>query len=387
MVFVKKGALATLQLKGSILKSSLVLLVGLTLVRGLIYLSIFPPFLAPDEPAHFEVIRLIGQEKKWPTLEVYRTTPMHPQMDLVFRQYRIWTLVGLYSPQENLHLINNLFIQYYPPQVAGSEIQAGSYLMLYHVGVAPIAAMLASFDLVFQLYLLRFVSVLLAATTVVVAWFTIRFVFPKQKIFALAVTSFIVFWPMHSHVTASINSDTLAELISSLFFLVLVLTYHKGITIFRGLLLISLLGLATFTKPTVFFLYPTLTAVLIIYIGRKLQWANIVIGTLITILVAITWIGSLFLFTNSNGGRSLLSLFSSPLRYPDWSNYVSSDTLSFYIKSLNFALVSFGGLFGWSNIHIPAAVGAYTGRCSFICYTGRFSLYLSKPMARWPKRR
>lgn len=353
MIFVKKRHLATLQLKSSILKSSLILLVGLTLVRGLIYLSIFPPFLAPDEPAHFEAIRLIGQEKKWPTQEIYLTTPMHPQMDLIFRQYRIWTLVGLYSPKENLNVTNNLFIHYYPPQVAGSEIQADSYLMLYHVSLAPIAAVLASFDLASQLYFLRFVSVLFAATTVVVAWFTIRFVFPEQKIFALAVTSFMVFWPMHSHVTASINSDTLAELLASLFFLVLVLTYHKGITIFRGILLISLLGLATLTKPTVFFLYPTLIAVLIIYMGRRLQWANIVMGLLITILVAITGIGSLFFFENSNGGRSLLSLFSSPLRYPNWSNYVTSDALSFYIKALNFAVVSFGGLFGWSNIHIP----------------------------------
>jgi len=353
MLFVKKWALATRQLRSPILESSLILLVGLTLVRGLIYLSIFPPFLAPDEPAHFEAIRLIGQEKKWPTHEVYLTTPMHPQMDLIFRQYRIWTLVGLYSPRENLNFTSNLFIYYYPPQVAGIAIQGDSYLMLYHATVAPIAAMLASFDLVSQIYFLRFVSVLFATTTVVVAWSTIRFVFPEQKIFALAVTSFIVFWPMHSHITASINSDALAELIASLFFLVLVLTYRKGITIFRGIVLISLLGLATFTKPTVFFLYPTLVAVLIIYIGRRLRWANIVMGTLIAILVAMTWIGSLFLFENSNGGRSLLSLFSSPLRYPNWSTYVSLDALNFYIKSLNFAVVSFGGLFGWSNIHIP----------------------------------
>ncbi len=39
----------------------LLLLIGLTVVRGLFYLSIFPPFLAPDESAHFEAICLLGQ--------------------------------------------------------------------------------------------------------------------------------------------------------------------------------------------------------------------------------------------------------------------------------------------------------------------------------------
>ncbi|MFC1975737.1 glycosyltransferase family 39 protein [Chloroflexota bacterium] len=335
------------------MQSPLALLVSLALIRGLIYLSIFPPFLAPDETAHFEAIRLIGQEKKWPTREVYGTTQMHPEMDTTFEKFRIWNLVGLYSPVKNLGATDNLFISYYPTQISAGAVIADSYLILYHLSVAPISAMMASFDLVTQVYVLRFISILFAALTVIVAWLTVRSIFPKEKIITLSVCSFIVFWPMHSHVTASINTDTLAELIATLFFLILVQTWRKGVSFFRGTMLVSLLGIGILTKPTVFFLVPTLVAVLIIFIGRKLKWNNWIVGVLISLLIVFTWIGTVFLYQNSTGGRKLISLFSEGLRFPNWTDYITSTALIFYIKSLNFAVLSFGGLFGWSNIHIP----------------------------------
>lgn len=351
MFFVKKW-IVTPPIK-SLLSSPLTLLVCLTLIRGLIYLSIFPPFLAPDEAAHFEAIRFIGQGKKWPTSEVYLTTPMHSEMPTTFEQFRIWRLVGLYSPVNDLNVTDNLFIHYYPPQIAGSEVVADSYLMLYHISLAPLSAAVASFDLVTQVYVLRFTSVLFAALTVVVAWFTMRSVFPTEKIFAMAVGSFIVFWPMHSHVTASINAEAFAELIASLFFLVLAQTYRKGISWFRGAVMMTLLGLAFLTKPTLFFLLPTLAAALLLYLGDKLKWNKLMMSILIGGLVASTWLGSLFLYKNAGHGHKLFSLFSIPLRFPLSPDQITFEAWTFYLKSLNLALVSFGGLFGWSNIHIP----------------------------------
>jgi hypothetical protein len=335
------------------LPAPLILLIGLTLIRGLIYLSIFPPFLAPDESAHFEASRLIGQENKWPTVEVYQATPMHPEMDRVFDRFRIWILIGGYSPVKNLGITDNLFIHYYPTQIAGSEVVADSYLMFYHLSVAPISRITTSFDLATQVYFLRFVSVLLAALTVAVAWFTVRIIFPQSQIFALGVCTFIVFWPMHSHVTASINSDTLAELIGAFFFLVVVRIWWKGFSVPRGVMLVCLLGIGMLTKPTAFFLFPTLVAVLIIYIGRRFNWTRMTVGILISILVVFTWVGSVFFYENSGGGRKIFVLFSEGIRFPHWSDYVTSESFFFYVRSLNFAVVSFAGLFGWSNIHIP----------------------------------
>jgi len=341
----------TLPANSSMIRVPLILLIGLTVLRGILYLFIFPPFLAPDEPAHFEAVRLLGQEKKWPTHQVYRATPMHPQMISVFEEFKIWTLAGLYAPVTLG--ANKPFIQYYPPQVAGSEVAADSYLMLYHVSIAPLSAMVSSVDLVTQVYILRLVSVLSATVTVILTWFTIRAIFPQDDVFALGACSFIVFWPMHTHVTAAINVDTMAELVGALFFFLLVNSYRRDISVFRSTMLLTVLVIAIFTKPTLFFLAPTLMAVIIIYAGHRLGWSKVVIAVLIGLLAVLTWFGALIVYENSRGGRDLLAIFSTPLSLPKWSYYISGNAFSYYVESLNFALVSFGGLFGWSSVHIP----------------------------------
>lgn len=340
-------------LRNSNLSSPLMWLVWLTLIRGLFYLSIFPPFLGPDEPAHFEAIRLIGQEHQWPTRQRYQETPMHPEMVPVFEQYEIWALAGYTSPRSPGQ--NGLFIQYYPPRVAGSEVAADSYLMLYHLLLAPLSALVSSFDLVAQVYILRLVSVLFAALTVILAWVTIRAIFPNDLLLPLGACTFIVFWPMHTHVTALINVDALAELIGALFFFVLIRIYFKGLNFLRGALLSGLLLVALFTKPTLFFLFPTLISMVLISAGQRFNWPKIVTGALVGLLALASLLGAIVLYQNSAGGRNLLDLVTAPPKFPQMTDLVSREGLAFYVRSANFALVSFSGLFGWSNIHVPWA--------------------------------
>jgi hypothetical protein len=333
--------------------SWILLLVGLTLLRGLLYLSIFPPFLAPDESAHVEAIRLIGQEKKWPTAEVYAVTPMHPEMVSTFEKFRIWQLVGLYSPTRSLDVTSNLFIDYYPAQIAGSEVVADSYLMLYHVTLAPLSALIAPLDLTTQVYILRSVSVLFAAVTIVVVWLTLRAIFPADQGLALAVVAFVLFWPMRTHINAAVTVDALVEMLACLWFWMLIQIFLKGASLVRVIMLLGLLGLAIVTKPTALFLFPTLIVSIIIYASRIRGWPVRVVGGSLVFLVLATFMGAILLHQNSDGGRKILSLSAITLSLPDWSRYLTPAAVSRYISALNFAVLSFGGLFGWSNIHIP----------------------------------
>lgn len=331
----------------------LLLLIGLALIRGLFYLSLFPPFLAPDESAHFEAIRLLGQEKKWPTAEVYQSTPMHPQMVATFENFRIWQLVGLYSPTRSLGLSSNLFVDYYPTQIAGSEVIANAYLMLYHLTLSPLAALLAGLDLSTQVYLLRVISVLFAAGTVVAVWLTVRAIFPTDDSLALAVGVFVVFWPMHTHVDASVTVDALVELFACLVFLMLGYLYLKGWSWPKAIILMGLVGLAILTKPTALFLLPTLAAAGVIYLARRLRWPSWASATMLSGLIFFTFIGALLVHRSSEGGRKILSLAILTVSIPDWTNYMSAEAFTRYVGALNFAVLSFAGLFGWSNIHIP----------------------------------
>lgn len=349
----KPTLIATPQTKNLSLSWPLILVVTLTIVRGVLYLSIFPPFLAPDEAAHFEAIRLIGQEKKWPTAEVYATTPMHPEMVPTFEKYRIWYLANQDSSNQNLGLTTGLFTDYYAAQISAGAVRANSYLMLYHLTLAPLSAAIASFDLTTQVYLLRFVSVLFTAATVVIAWITVKTIFPAQPELALAVISFITLWPMHTHVGASVTVDSLAELLASAFFLLLVKIWVKGFSLLKAVGLVSLMALALLTKPTTFFLLPSLAAALTVFLGRRLKWSPWLTAGLLALLVGLTLVGSILLHQYSGGGRQVFSLLATPFNLPAWEDLVTDRPLSFYVGALNFAVLSFAGLFGWSNIHIP----------------------------------
>ncbi|MCK6624184.1 MAG: hypothetical protein L6R45_03290 [Anaerolineae bacterium] len=349
----KPTLIATPQVKNLSLSWPLILVVILAIVRGVLYLSIFPPFLAPDEAAHFEAIRLIGQEKKWPTAEVYATTPMHPEMIPTFEKYRIWYLANQDPSNQNVGLTTGLFTDYYAAQISAGAVRANSYLMLYHLTLAPLSAATASFDLTTQVYLLRFVSVLFTAATVVIAWITVKTIFPAQPGLALAVVSFITLWPMHTHVGASVTVDPLAELLASAFFLLLVKIWVNGFSLLKAVGVVSLMALTLLTKPTTFFLLPSLAAALIVFLGCRLKWPPRLTNGLLVLLVGVTLIGSILLHQYSDGGRRVLLLLATPFNLPAWEDLVTDRPLSFYVGALNFAVLSFAGLFGWSNIHIP----------------------------------
>ncbi len=349
----KPALIATPQAKNLSLNWLLILLITLTLLRGVLYLSIFPPFLAPDEAAHFEAIRLIGQGKKWPTAEVYATTPMHPDMISTFEKYRIWYLANQYAPPSTLGATSNLFIDYYDARISAGAVMADSYLMLYHLTLAPLSAATASLDLTAQVYLLRFVSVLFTTATMVIAWFTARTVFPAQLELVLAAVSFMMLWPMHTHVGASVTVDALAELLACTFFWLLIKIWIKGFSPLKAISLLVVLGLTLLTKPTTFFLLPTLAAALIFFLGRRLKLSPWLIYGLLTLLVILALVGSILLHQFSDGGRQILSLLTAPFTLPAWGDLVMDRPLSFYVSALNFSVLSFAGLFGWSNIHIP----------------------------------
>ena len=173
-------------------QKTLILLISLVIVRGLIYISIVPPWLAPDEPAHFEAIRLIGQKGLLPTQEIYLTTPMHPEMPVSFERFRIWEISSL-TPPSAPH--EPLFIYYYPPTSSGSVVFADNYPLIYHFLLAPLSALSEPLNVVQQLYLLRFVSLFFTTLITIAAWLFTRTIFPGSTIYAIAASSFIIFLP------------------------------------------------------------------------------------------------------------------------------------------------------------------------------------------------
>jgi hypothetical protein len=344
--------------KRSIIFWQLVILIGLTLTRGVIYLSVFPPWVAPDEPAHFEAIRILGQEQQIPSYSYYASKPVNVELSQSFQMFRMWELLERPTPAiDNNDLSHISFINYPYP---GRLIYADTYPILPHMLLAPISRLAASFDIATELYLLRFVSVALAIVVTLLAWLITRRVFPDQPQFWLAIPAFIIFLPMHTHIFASLNTDVFAIVLASILLLLLVSFFDQGASIFKIIWVACLLLLALFIKRTIIFTFLWVGIVAILYLGYRRNWPLkrvILIGSIILTCLGVgLWLviinsyllaDSLITLFNMNIGKSL------PFFYLLNQNLSSSEIITIYIKSGLFAFITFWGDFGGANINIP----------------------------------
>lgn len=188
----------------------LVLLVAIFIGLCLVWVWMLPIGQPPDEWSHYDYIRHIAIEQ---TLPVYGQT------------------MYIHGPALHKHAG-------YPP--------------LYYLLATPIQMALGSLSMPVQVTALRLFSVGLSVLTMVLVYILGRMLAPQRTGFALAAAAVTGFNPMFMHLSASINSDTLLNL---LYVALLIMIVHglQTPTTSKAWLwgLGVLLGAGFLTKPTI----------------------------------------------------------------------------------------------------------------------------------------
>lgn len=211
------------------------------LVLGTVYAVVTPRWQVPDEPAHYNYVRYLVEERRFPRL----------QMGDYDQAYLNQITKAKFPPNLSIEPIRYEFHQ--PPLY---YLLAASIYVLFGGALLP----------------LRLLSVLLGAALLVVAYLVGKAVFPDLAWPALGTAALIAFLPQHIFMTAGVENDTLAELLYALILLRLVrwlkndqMGARKGLVI-TGILI----GLALLTKAGVYIAVPlALIAVLIKSCGRS----------------------------------------------------------------------------------------------------------------------
>lgn len=193
---------------------------------GVLYAVRTPHWQAPDEPAHFNYVRVLATTGTFPVLQQ-----------------------GDYD-QAYLEKIKS---EKFPPDLAIDSIRYESHQPpLYYAAAAPVylVAQRLNLDMVLAL---RLMNVLLALVLSVLAFRILRHVFPAQPLLALAGVGIIATVPMHIAMSAAINNDTLAEVVVALVLLIAVLRLNGKLSRTRFLILGGIVyGLALLTKTTIY---------------------------------------------------------------------------------------------------------------------------------------
>jgi len=201
------------------------LLLGLALLRGLLYALLVPPWQAPDEPGHFEYAWAIARRGGPPTdlrdrdailtwlreLPRAGTTPAvqsaRPAFERAlidslytsgFFEYRRWPLPD--PPLQNLDQVN-LGRTLPGERFSTAYVWQGMFIALSRTGA-----------LLDQLYLARLSSVVLNLLIVALGLATARTMVPDRPALVLAVGATMVLWPQHTFINATVSDGPLAEL-------------------------------------------------------------------------------------------------------------------------------------------------------------------------------
>ena len=219
------------------------LLVGLTLVHGLLYIALLPPWQTPDEPTVFEYAALVGQLGRVPT-NTERDLALERRIaDSLTRQHFFEYLIG-HPPPAPPNDLEDARASFFMPRQVGSDPP------LYFILAALPLKLLGARAIEQQLLALRLLGVLMTTATVLCAYAAARELLPHARGFALAVALGLSLQPMFVFIGAGAGNDSLANLIGAAICWLLIRMQRCGISFRRAAMLLALLLAGALTKRT-----------------------------------------------------------------------------------------------------------------------------------------
>lgn len=236
----------------------LLLLLAITLVKGVLWSAVIPLGQAPDEPSHFSLIQFIAEFGRLPELDERYSSD---ELALTWRYSQVGWLIFHPTHQqtfaeEGVLGPNEPAIWGIDPALRRSfERQARSTAQfvppLYHALAAVGYRLLYHQDSLARLFAARMVSVLLTMLLVVVAYGLVQELFPADPAMQVTVLTVVSFQPMVTFLGAVANSDILAFLLFGLISWMVVRALQSGLTWQMAAVLGVTFGLGILTKPMV----------------------------------------------------------------------------------------------------------------------------------------
>lgn len=329
------------------------LLLVLTLIRGLIYAVVPPPWQAPDETGHFEHAWLMALLGRVPTREDISPAFERELMASLY-EWRYGELIGRPLPEGMPDRMRDL-----PATVfaRNSRTVLSGRFSLSYLWPAPFLHPLRFQDLTLQLFVARLSSVLLNIGIVWLAYRTFSELVLSRSYLIWSMTAVVVFLPQHTFINSTVGDGPLAELMACLVLYCWARLFRRGVTAWTvsGIAVGTLI--AIWSKATAAFLIPLDFGLALWWLFRQPRrtWqhaAFVCVGVGLLGLAVLLWD-----YHQSPLGSRTLSMFweSSPVQ--EWL-WVDARGLAFG-EALLLSHDSFWANFGWMSVPVsPRWYGA-----------------------------
>lgn len=255
-------------------------ILALALLNGLLYLALVPPWQHYDEPTHFEYAWLIASRE---------TLPDPGDYDQDLRREVAASMIehGFFR---GMDFIPDLLARDKPVWLGVSEI---SHPPFYYLLVAFPLRWISHADVTLQLYVARFVSLLLYLLSIWLAGRVVAELVPAGHVLRWAVPGMMALLPAYTDLMTAVNNDVGAVVVFSLFLWGAVRMIVKGFSWPRLVWLGSTAALCLWTKNTVavaIWMVPLVVALALLR-DTKPRWMVLALGIwiLLPLVLAVGW--------------------------------------------------------------------------------------------------
>ena len=203
----------------------LALIVELYLILGAAYSVVNPIFESPDESLNYANIRFLVEERRLPVLEPEEPTKAHhPPL-----YYVLGALVTQWVPNENFDAITERVNPFWIHEVSETGVD-NKNLYLHD----PALERFPYRDVALGVHVVRWVSMVMGAGTVLCVYGIARELFSRRPTLAVSSAALVAFNPMFLFISTSVHDDVLANLVAAAMLYVAARLLARGPTMRHG---------------------------------------------------------------------------------------------------------------------------------------------------------
>ena len=240
-----------------------------------------PPFQAPDEVDHFAYTQSLVERGEAPSRDTGSPLPRWSSAE-----YLLLTDMSFFTD----HQVGDTRLPWSSHQEAdyrqaarghprasdgGGNETAATHGPIYYAALAPGYA-LASSSPLDQLTLMRLISALIGALTVVFTFLIAREIAPGRPWLGVLAALLVAYQPMYGFISGSVNNDVGVNAGAAALVLLLILILRRGLSLRLGLTAGGLLFALPIVKGTAYSLYPVAGVALLAALWRRHRRAELV---------------------------------------------------------------------------------------------------------------
>lgn len=234
----------------------LALLLVIFLFKGIVISLVFPPYTGHDEVTHYAYLKIMAEEGRVPLIpdpvefdRQYSRDDEYDDWDMIpdeFYKYADYVTDDWWSG----YMEPVRAVTYQGMYLPSGWVYTGNHPPLFYLLMTPVFWLLQETTIETQIYLFRMATIPFGILTVVLAYLTVRAIFPRDRFLTMTVPAFVAFQPQISYESAMLNNDILAIMFTSAVIWMIAVGLRKRFPIWNCLLIGLFFGLAMLSKST-----------------------------------------------------------------------------------------------------------------------------------------